>query len=158
MIGDPCSTGVQYLDDLLGGLRAGDNVIWEVDSGAPVEFFTRSFLRESAESGGRIVFVSFGHSPQSIINRYFADGADAGFHLVDAFTSGFGKGDRFFADFYRRELPPSVHITHVPQPGDADAPWGDRGGREIGGALGRPTPAARRYAEGTRRRRDNSRG
>ena len=71
------STGVEYLDVLLGGLIAGDNVVWQVDSGAPVEFFTRSFLRESARTGGSIVYVSFNHSPQSVINRYFDDDAES---------------------------------------------------------------------------------
>ena len=32
-----CSTGIDYLDSLLGGLRVGDNVVWETEAGAYME-------------------------------------------------------------------------------------------------------------------------
>ncbi len=67
------STGVDYLDALLGGLIPGDNVAWQVDSGAPVEFFTQSFLKAAAATDSSIIFVSFSHSPQSIIRRYVSE-------------------------------------------------------------------------------------
>jgi len=114
------SSGVEYLDRLLGNLMAGDNVVWQADSGAPVEFFTKSFLHTAAKTDGSIIFVSFSHSPQSVINRYVTEDLVGRFHLVDAFTSGFGKGDRFFADFYGKPQSELVSITRVSQPSDGE--------------------------------------
>ena len=114
------STGLDYLDNLLGGLQAGDNVVWQVDSGAPVEFFIKSFLTTAARQDASILFVSFSQSPQSVINRYVTDDLLPRFHLVDAFTSGFGKDDRFFADFYTKPQSEAVSITRVTQPADAE--------------------------------------
>ncbi len=114
------SSGVEYLDRILSGLCAGDNLVWQVDSGAPVEFFIRSFLSTAARDESRIFFVSFSHSPQSILNRYVTDELLPRFHLVDAFTSGFGKDDAFFTDFYREAGPDGLTVTRVPQPADAD--------------------------------------
>jgi len=114
------STGVGYLDELLGGLLPGDNVVWQADSGAPVEFFTKRFLSEAIRTDSSIIFVSFNHSPQSIINRFTDEGMPARFHLVDAFTSGFGKDDPFFTDFYRGQQAEMVSITRVEQPADTE--------------------------------------
>ncbi|MHC4788028.1 MAG: sigma 54-interacting transcriptional regulator, partial [Planctomycetota bacterium] len=93
---------------------------WQVDSGAPVEFYIKSFLRRAAAGDNSILFVSFSHSPQSIISRYVTDDLLPRFHLVDAFTSGFGKDDRFFADFYREPQSEALSITRVSQPADAE--------------------------------------
>ncbi len=120
MTAEGFTTGVAYLDGLLGGLKPGDNVVWQVDSGAPVEFFIKSFLGTAAQSDGSVVFVSFSHSPQSIINRYVTEELRPRFHLVDAFTSGFGKDDRFFADFYGSPQSELLSITRVVQPADAE--------------------------------------
>jgi len=120
MTAEQFTTGVAYLDRLLGGLRAGDNVVWQVDSGAPVEFFIKRFLATASEADTSVIFVSFSHSPQSIINRYVTDELRPRFRLVDAFTSGFGKDDRFFADFYGNSKAEALKITRVAQPADAD--------------------------------------
>ena len=114
------STGVSYLDTLLGGLLHGDNIVWQVDSGAPVEFFIRSFLETSAQDDGKVVFVSFSHSPQAIVQRYVTDELRGRFHLVDAFTSGFGRGDDVFAGFYRNSDSRQLDITRVDEPSDAE--------------------------------------
>jgi Nif-specific regulatory protein len=114
------STGVGYLDELLGGLFAGDNVVWQVDSGAPVEFYIRSFLKTAAASDSEVVYVSFGHSPQSIISRYVTEDLRLRLHLIDAFTSGFGQDDAFFKGFYEGAPPEQVQITRVPNPEDAE--------------------------------------
>ncbi|NLW51640.1 MAG: sigma 54-interacting transcriptional regulator [Candidatus Brocadiaceae bacterium] len=113
------STGIDYLDALLGGLKAGDNVVWEADSGAPVEFFTRSFLKTAAQTDHGVLFVSFTHSPQSVINRYVTEELRPRLHLLDAFTSGFGKDNEFFADFYRSPEAGAA-VSHVPRPADTE--------------------------------------
>jgi len=114
------STGVEYLDVILGGLLRGDSVVWQVDSGAPVEFFIKSFLRRSAQTDSSIVFVSFSHSPQTILNRYVEEDLLPRFHLVDAFTCGFGRSDEVFARFYRESEAARFSITRVDEPSDAE--------------------------------------
>ncbi len=38
------TTGVPEIDRLAGGIIPGDNIVWEVDSGVPVERFVVSFF------------------------------------------------------------------------------------------------------------------
>ena len=40
-----CSTGIERLDGLLGGLHVGDNLFWETDAGAYVDLFVEKFAR-----------------------------------------------------------------------------------------------------------------
>jgi Nif-specific regulatory protein len=94
------STGVPSVDSLLGGLHAGDNVVWELDSGAPADLLMRRFAR-AAGSSGSFVLISFNRSPQSVLRTYGSTGAGGRFVLVDCFTSGKGSGDKIFWDFYQ---------------------------------------------------------
>jgi Nif-specific regulatory protein len=94
------STGVPSVDRLLGGLHGGDNVVWELDSGAPADVLMRRFIR-TAERAGCVVLISFNRSPQSILRTYGGTVAAGRFVLVDCFTSGKGSGDKIFWDFYQ---------------------------------------------------------
>ena len=38
------SSGIGYLDHLLGFLKTGDNVIWEVEAGTYIEIFLQVLL------------------------------------------------------------------------------------------------------------------
>ncbi len=96
------SSGVATVDKLLGGLQGGDNVVWEVDSGGPVDMFISRYARAVAEHG-TMVFVSFNRSPQAILRKYREDLKEGNFVLVDCFTSGKGNSDRVFSDFYAEE-------------------------------------------------------
>ena len=60
------SGGIPDLDRLIGGMVAGDNVVWEVDSGAPVDQFVAAYLAASETQGAAITYVSFNRSPQTI--------------------------------------------------------------------------------------------
>ena len=117
------STGVDGLDEMLnGGLRDGDNVVWEADSGAPVEIFIRSFLHSAEQAGRHLVYVSFGRSPQAILSRYDQDISFDRFMLVDCFTSGKGNSSSVFSDFYstaegQRPFPTVIHVTRPQEPG-----------------------------------------
>ena len=42
------STGLETLDEVLGGLYWGDNVVWQLD-GAPADPFYRAILRCASE-------------------------------------------------------------------------------------------------------------
>ena len=39
MISKTLTTGMEEIDRLIGGVLAGDNIVWEVDSGAPIDKF-----------------------------------------------------------------------------------------------------------------------
>ncbi len=93
------STGLDAIDSVLGGLRPGDNVVWELASGAPAEQLVRRFAAV-AEKSGHVVMVSFNRSPQSVLRTYQDVAPEGRFVLVDCFTSGKGSGDKIFWDFY----------------------------------------------------------
>lgn len=113
------STGLRSLDDLLGGLRVGDNVVWEVEEEASVEPFVRAFVR--APRGAELVYVSFHVSPTEVLDR-FADGWDPRRSLlVDCFTHGLGGGEDTFARFYRSRRARELRVELVREPGDPSA-------------------------------------
>ena len=64
------TTGMEEIDQLIGGVLAGDNLVWEVDSGAPVDRFISSFVSACEAEGTPVVYVSFNRSPQTIVNMY----------------------------------------------------------------------------------------
>ncbi len=94
------STGVKYLDKITGGFRLGDNVVWQVSGGAPVDVFIRSFFYHNENFTKNIIYVNFNYSPQTIFKRYNYLFSNFNAILVDAFTKGKGKGDQVFLDFY----------------------------------------------------------
>lgn len=58
------STGIQALDELVYGLRAGDNVVWKVDSVADYAAMTQPFWRAAARSGHKVVYFRYAqHEP-----------------------------------------------------------------------------------------------
>jgi len=115
------STGVESLDRLLGGLRGGDNVVWEVDSGAPVDSFVGKLLGTIKRGSQYVVFVSLNRSPQAILKKYPALHRRDEFVLVDCFTSGKGNGNRIFSGFYddlqaEKPLLRAIHISEAGEP------------------------------------------
>ncbi len=58
------STGIESLDELLHGLRPGDNVVWKVDSVEDYEALVRPFWQEALRSHRRVVYFRFArHAP-----------------------------------------------------------------------------------------------
>jgi pyruvate, water dikinase len=58
------STGIRSLDEILQGLRLGDNVVWQVDQLDDYQEFAQSFAQRSADEGRRLLYVRFaGHPP-----------------------------------------------------------------------------------------------
>ena len=86
------SSGIPYLDNLMGGILMGDNVVWVLEPGTYFDFFLESFLTVKNSSHFKNIYVSFDFPPQKVYTRYkdFFDEDD--FILIDAFTYGKGKG------------------------------------------------------------------
>src|SRR5512140_3089146 len=58
------STGLPGLDQVLTGLRAGDNVVWQVDSLDDYAAFVAPFCRWARSNGRRLVYFRFAkHKP-----------------------------------------------------------------------------------------------
>ena len=97
------SSGIQYLDDLMGGIQLGDNVVWVLEPGTYFDYFLEFFLTTSDNDHLHNIYISFDFPPQKVYSRY-KDYFDRGdFILIDAFTFGKGKGDEFFRSFYETE-------------------------------------------------------
>ncbi len=116
------STGVDCLDKLLGGLHGGDNVVWEVDSGAPVDAFIGRLLRATKQARRYLIFVSLNRSPRAVLKKYLKHFSTDRFHLVDCFTSGKGNGNKIFSEFYGDlQLKHSgLKAVHISEAGDPD--------------------------------------
>jgi transcriptional regulator with XRE-family HTH domain len=62
----PASTGHADLDEVLGGLLPGDNVVWVTTSDGPFAALERSFLVEGLRHGEPCLYVTTGRSPATL--------------------------------------------------------------------------------------------
>lgn len=116
-----CTTGVKELDKLIGGVHLGDNLVWEIDSGVPVQFFISKYLRNSPDDASKAVFVSFNASPQTVLDRLGKLKSMKNLVLVDCFTSGKGNDEEIFARFYRSTWKKyDAKVIHVKDPSNPD--------------------------------------
>jgi Nif-specific regulatory protein len=113
------TTGIEEIDRLVGGIQPGDNIVWEVDSGAPVDRFVSGFLSASEVQGATITYISFNRSPQTISQAYAEKMSQGAFRVVDCFSSGKGRNDAVFLSFYESgdELMRGS-VVHVGNPAD----------------------------------------
>jgi transcriptional regulator with XRE-family HTH domain len=110
------STGLTYLDKLTGGLKLGDNVVWEAADGVPVENFIRSFFDRAKDFNDNIIYINFNFSPHTILKRYDYLFKRKNTILVDAFTHGKGNSDSVFLDFYQSDQYDKERIICIENP------------------------------------------
>jgi hypothetical protein len=94
------STGIKYLDKLTSGLRLGDNVVWQISNGVPIEYFTRDVLNTENSYTSNIVYINFNYSPHTVCKRFDEIFRRETITMIDAFTHGKGNSDQVFLDFY----------------------------------------------------------
>jgi len=94
------STGIRYLDKLLGGLFIGDNVIWYDDAGSLAGAFCHNFLQSSQRLKKDVIYVSFDRSPKNLIDKLGPLADSDRLILIDCFTYGKGAGSTVFLKFY----------------------------------------------------------
>lgn len=112
---------MEEIDRLIGGVLAGDNLVWEVDSGAPVDRFISSYVSACEAEGTPVVYVSFNRSPQTITNKYGSLMSSGQFKLVDCFSSGKGHNDDVFLDYFKSvDAENPSRPIHVANPADHD--------------------------------------
>ncbi len=57
------STGLAGLDDIVHGLRIGDNVVWQVDNVSDYEQFVAPYVNNAKKQSRRIVYIRFASHP-----------------------------------------------------------------------------------------------
>ncbi|MBW2000456.1 MAG: helix-turn-helix domain-containing protein [Deltaproteobacteria bacterium] len=111
------SSGVSYLDHLLGGFLIGDNVIWHDDAGSLASIFYLNFLKASKAEGRPLIYVSFDRSPKNLLDKLGPLGEGAYLTILDCFTFGKGEGSEIFLKFYEEEDHP-CNVRRVDKPGE----------------------------------------
>jgi transcriptional regulator with XRE-family HTH domain len=112
------STGIDLLDDLLGGLRAGDNVVWQAPDPAELEPFVDAFLG-SARGTTPLAYLSFRLPPAIVLDRLHQAWDADRFVLLDGWTGG----PRAAPDPARQAAassPPPARVRRLKDPADAE--------------------------------------
>jgi transcriptional regulator with XRE-family HTH domain/KaiC/GvpD/RAD55 family RecA-like ATPase len=111
------STGIRYLDELLGGLFIGDNVIWYDDAGSLASAFCHNFLKSSQSLKKDLIYVSFDRSPKNLLDKLGPLAGSDRLILIDCFTYGKGAGSTVFLKFYEDQATPwPCQIVCVEEP------------------------------------------
>jgi transcriptional regulator with XRE-family HTH domain/KaiC/GvpD/RAD55 family RecA-like ATPase len=97
------SSGIGYLDHLLGFFKTGDNVIWEVEAGTYIEIFLQRFIEHTLKNGYKSVYVSFNISPSTLTKRLDFLPNLENLTILDCFTLGKGNNDPLFNQYYEKE-------------------------------------------------------
>jgi transcriptional regulator with PAS, ATPase and Fis domain len=113
------TTGNAEVDRAIGGVVAGDNLVWEIDSGVAGDSFISGFVRSCEHDGVPVVYVSFNRSPQTIATKYAKLMSPGRFSLIDCFSSGKGNCDEMFLKFFDDPAHNAVHApVHIADPAD----------------------------------------
>ena len=97
------ASGVSQLDRLLGGLFIGDNVIWYDDAGSLASIFSARFIQASLSQNRPLIFVTFDHSPKTVLENLGELAESQHLTVLDCFTHGKGDGSEIFSSFYEKD-------------------------------------------------------
>lgn len=115
------ASGVNQLDQLLGGLRIGDNIVWYDNAGSLAPVFYLNFIKASQSDKKSIIYINFDHSIKTLMERL---GTLADYELLtilDCFTFGKGDGAEIFLKFYEEdESNRACKIITIDEPRNAD--------------------------------------
>jgi KaiC/GvpD/RAD55 family RecA-like ATPase/quercetin dioxygenase-like cupin family protein len=115
------TSGFSQLDELLGGVFIGDNIIWYDESGSLAQVFWRRFAKATLDLGKPLIYVCFDRSPKNLLERLGSMSESENLVVLDCFTNSKGKGLDTFLDF-TRQMPPKVRerIISVENPADPE--------------------------------------
>jgi transcriptional regulator with XRE-family HTH domain/KaiC/GvpD/RAD55 family RecA-like ATPase len=99
---DRVSSGVSQLDNLLGGLFIGDNVIWYDVAGSLASAFCMNFIQASQAEKKPFIYVSFDRSPKNLLEKLGPLAENPYLTILDCFTHGKGDGSEVFSRFYEK--------------------------------------------------------
>jgi transcriptional regulator with XRE-family HTH domain len=114
------SSGVRDLDELLGGLIAGDNVVWSYDNAEAIACFEDAFIAEGLREGAACYVVTTDVAPSRVIKRFtpevivldarpgrrFADPMDLEQTVIEAARASIGRFAIEGLDAFARRLGP----------------------------------------------------
>ena len=116
------TSGVSQLDQLLGGLFIGDNVVWHDDAGSLAWTFCLNFLNASQREGKPIIYVSFDRSPKVLLDKLGGLASYTNLTVLDCFTSGKGASSSIFTKFYEQPRGESAcRVIRVEEPRDVSS-------------------------------------
>ncbi len=82
---DRPSTGIEALDEVLGGLGVGDNVVWQAADPAEAEPFLAAFVA-TARGTTPLTYLSFRLPPATVLERFSGVWDPERFTLLDGWT------------------------------------------------------------------------
>nr|WP_321464455.1 helix-turn-helix domain-containing protein [uncultured Desulfobulbus sp.] len=97
------SSGIDQLDNLLGDLFIGDNVLWYEDAGSFSSTFCVHFIRQSLREKKPVIYVSFDRSPKNVLTFLGPLAENQNFTILDCFTNGKGDSSEVFNKFYEKD-------------------------------------------------------
>ncbi len=97
------TTGIPSLDEKLGGLYIGDNVLWYDAAGSLAPPFSVNFLKASQAERQALIYVSFDRSPKTLLKDLGPLADSPLLTIIDCFTDGKGEGSALFNQFYAQD-------------------------------------------------------
>ncbi|MBW2567269.1 MAG: XRE family transcriptional regulator, partial [Deltaproteobacteria bacterium] len=80
------SSGVSFVDRIMGGLFIGDNVVWHDDSGNLASAFCLNFLETSLALQKPVIYISFDRSPKNLLDKLGPLAESPDLTILDGFT------------------------------------------------------------------------
>ncbi len=111
-------SGVTDLDQLLGGLFIGDNVVWHDSAGSLAPVFWMNFVRAAQTQEKPMIYVCFDRSPKNLLEKLGSLGQVPELTVLDCFTCGKGESSGIFLQFYDKpesEFPCRIIRMEDPQ-------------------------------------------
>lgn len=114
-------SGVSQLDQLLGGLRIGDNVVWHDNAGSLAPVFYLNFIRASQTENRPIIYLNFDRSIKRLLGQLGPLADYSQLTVLDCFTLGKGEGAEVFLEFYKQDISNrTCQIIRIDEPGNVD--------------------------------------
>jgi KaiC/GvpD/RAD55 family RecA-like ATPase len=114
---DRPSTGIEALDELLGGLGVGDNVVWQAPNPADIEPFVDAFLT-TAHGDTPLTYLSFRLPPAEVLDRFGQVWDSDRFTLLDGWTGSQHASSH--PAVTAAGLPPRAQVRRLKDPTDME--------------------------------------
>jgi hypothetical protein len=111
------STGIQQLDQILGGLFMGDNVIWYDDAGSLAAVFCLNLISAAQARNEPVIYISFDRSPKNLLDKLGTLSTFSTLTVLDGFTNGKGASADVARNMSQLPLQPSMHRLQIPDCG-----------------------------------------
>ena len=114
---DRPSTGIDALDELLGSLGVGDNVVWQAPDPADIEPFVEAFLA-TAHGTTPLTYLSFRLPPAQVLARFGQVWDSERFTLLDGWTGS--QHANSHPAVATAGLPPQALVRRLKDPTDME--------------------------------------